>query len=434
MNIYDFILHKRRGGEHTEGELRELIRGFTDGSIPDYQMSAWTMAVCFSGMTETEAAALTLAMAESGDCVDLSRLGDVTVDKHSTGGVGDKTTVVVAPIVAAAGAVIAKMSGRGLGHTGGTVDKLESFPGFRTELGGREFFEQARRIGIVVTGQSGNMVPADKKLYALRDVTATVDSIPLIASSIMSKKLAAGAKSIVLDVKFGSGAFFSSEASARDAALLMVRIGQASGRRVSAVLSDMDAPLGYAIGNALEIKEALRLLRGEQDVADLREVSLTLAAEMLSLGLGVSADEGRERAERALTCGAAYDKLREWIAVQGGDLAYVECPELLKSAPLCREIAAAEDGYIASMNASEIGMSALLLGAGRRTKADRIDHGAGIVLCRKPGDRVSRGERIATLYADSEARLSDAAARFERAVTYGAQPRPGRRLIAGIIR
>lgn len=434
MNLYDFILHKKQGGAHSEAELREMIRGFSEGRIPDYQVSAWAMAVCLRGMTEEEATALTLAMVDSGDRIDLSPLGEATVDKHSTGGVGDKTTLVVAPIVAAAGAVIAKMSGRGLGHTGGTVDKLESFVGFRTELDADAFLAQARRVGIVVVGQSGNLTPADKKLYALRDVTATVDSVPLIASSIMSKKLAAGARSIVLDVKYGSGAFFADEDAAAEAAALMVRIGKASGRRVSAVLSDMDAPLGYAIGNALEVREAIQLLAGREDVRDLREVSLTLAAELLSLGLGITPLEGRLRAEAVLSSGAAYAKLREWIEAQGGDVAYVDHPERLAVSPCRREILAAEDGYLAAMNAAEIGMSALMLGAGRRTKSDTIDHGAGIVLSRKTGDRVSRGEKIAELYANSEERLAAAAERFAAAVTYTKAPPPERKMIARIMR
>ncbi len=434
MNLYDFILHKKRGGEHSAAEIREMIRGFTDGDIPDYQIAAWAMAVCFRGMTEEEATALTLAMADSGDCVDLSSLGEATVDKHSTGGVGDKTTLVVAPIAAAAGAVIAKMSGRGLGHTGGTVDKLESFPGFRTELDAEAFLRQARRLGIVVVGQSGNLTPADKKLYALRDVTATVDSLPLIASSIMSKKLAAGARSIVLDVKFGSGAFFPTEDTAAEAAGLMVRIGQAAGRRVSAVLSDMDAPLGYAIGNALEVREAIDLLAGRADIRDLREVCLTLAAELLSLGLGTSPEDGRRRAEEVLASGAAYEKLREWIAAQGGDAAYVDHPERLAVSRCRRKVFAPEAGYLAATDAAEIGMSALMLGAGRRTKSDAIDHGAGILLLHKPGDRVSRGEAVAELYADSEEKLDAAGERFSAALTYTRTPPPARKLIARVVR
>ncbi len=434
MNLYEFILRKKRGGEHSEDDIREMIGAFTRGEIPDYQVSAWAMAVCFRGMTEREATVLTLAMAESGDTVDLSALGETTVDKHSTGGVGDKTTLLVAPIAAAAGVTVAKMSGRGLGHTGGTVDKLESFRGFRTELSGNEFLHLAREHGIVVVGQSGNLTPADKRLYALRDVTATVDSVPLIASSIMSKKLASGAKSIVLDVKFGSGAFFPTEEAAAEAAALMVKIGRGAGRRVSAVLSDMDAPLGKAIGNAIEVREAIGLLSGKASASDLCEISLTLSAELISLGLGISYKEGRARAEEALASGAAFSKFRTWIGAQGGDVAAVDDPSLLPTAPLSRTVFADESGYLTKMNAAELGMSALLLGAGRETKESAIDHGAGIFLLKKPGDRVLAGEPIAKVYAASEERLAAGAARFSAAVTYGSEPPAPRPLVARVLR
>jgi pyrimidine-nucleoside phosphorylase len=432
FQMYDFILKKRRGGEHTQQELFEMIRGYTAGEIPDYQVSAWAMAVCFQGMTDREAASLTRAMAESGDMIDLSPLGTRTVDKHSTGGVGDKTTPVVIPIVAACGARVAKMSGRGLGHTGGTVDKLEAIPGYRTEMGREELLRQAERVGAAVVGQSANLTPADKKLYALRDVTATVDSIPLIAASIMSKKLAAGARNIVLDVKYGSGAFFSDESSAAEAASLMVRIGQENGRRMSAVLSDMDTPLGYAIGNALEIREAASLLSGA-DIPDLCEVSLTLATEMLSLALCVPEAEARQRAEDALFSGAAFHKLLEWVEAQGGDPSYLTDLGKLPVAAASQTVCADRDGFVSAMESSEIGMSALLLGAGRRCKEDRIDPGAGILLRKKTGDAVRRGDVLAELYGSDKEQIAIAAARFSSAVTIGPEPKK-RPLIGRIIR
>ncbi|MBQ7090689.1 MAG: thymidine phosphorylase, partial [Clostridia bacterium] len=319
MRAVDLIEKKKRNEALSEAELRFLIEGYTKGEIADYQMSAWAMAVCFRGMTREETAALTAAMAESGDQVDLSALGDATVDKHSTGGVGDKTSLIVAPLVASLGGKVAKMSGRGLGHTGGTVDKLESIPGYQTTLSAADFMAQAQRVGIVVAGQSGNLAPADKKLYALRDVTATVDSVPLIASSIMSKKLAAGARSIVLDVKTGSGAFMKTAEDSIQLAEEMVRIGTACGRRVSALITNMDLPLGQAIGNAAEVEEAIAVLRGKGP-ADLREVCLALASEMLILCRGWSKQEAMEKATAALDSGLAYQKFEEWITAQGGDL------------------------------------------------------------------------------------------------------------------
>lgn len=395
MRAVDLIEKKKRGGELTEQELRFLIEGYTHDQIPDYQMAAWAMAVCFRGMTHGETAALTLAMAESGDQVDLSAFGSKTVDKHSTGGVGDKTSLIVTPIVAALGGVVAKMSGRGLGHTGGTVDKLESIPGYRTELSAEKFMEQAQKVGLVVAGQSGNLAPADKKLYALRDVTATVDSVPLIASSIMSKKLAAGAKSIVLDVKTGSGAFMKTPEAAAELAQEMVEIGCACGRNVSALITNMDLPLGHAVGNALEVEEALEVLCG-RGPADLREVCLSLAAEMLALCHGWSVEDARRQAEAALQNGKAYAKMQEWIAAQGGDLdAFLE--DRKKEVP-SHTVFAPKDGCIAQMDAEKIGIAAMLLGAGRATKQDTIDFDAGITILKKTGERVRSGEPIAVLY------------------------------------
>ena len=398
MRAVDLIEKKKRGEALSAEELRFLIEGYTNGEIPDYQMSAWAMAVCFQGMSREETAALTAAMAESGDQVDLSVLGKATVDKHSTGGVGDKPSLIVAPLVAALGGKVAKMSGRGLGHTGGTVDKLESIPGYQTTLSAADFMAQAQRVGIVVAGQSGNLAPADKKLYALRDVTATVDSIPLIASSIMSKKLAAGAKSIVLDVKTGSGAFMKTAEDSIRLAEEMVRIGTACGRRVSALITNMDLPLGQVIGNAAEVEEAIAVLKGKGP-ADLREVCLALASEMLSLCNGWSAEEAMEKATAALDSGIAYQKFEEWITAQGGDLAAFGAERAVKTYTVC----APESGYIQQMDAERIGIAAMLLGAGRATKEDTIDFAAGITMLKKTGDAVEQGEPIATLYTATAA-------------------------------
>jgi len=433
MRALDLIDKKKRGGELSADEIDFLIRGYTAGEIPDYQMSAFAMAVYFRSMTPAETAALTDAMAKSGDTVDLSALGDATVDKHSTGGVGDKTTLIVAPLAAALGCRVAKMSGRGLGHTGGTVDKLESVPGYRTVLSPADFLAQVEKIGVAVIGQSGNLAPADKKLYALRDVTATVDSLPLIASSIMSKKLAAGSRSIVLDVKIGSGAFMKTDADAEALAREMVKIGTACGRRMTAVLTDMDIPLGYSIGNAMEVAEAAEVLRGGGP-ADLREVSLTLAAEMASLALHISPEEGRARAEAALSDGSALAKAKQWIAAQGGEPAVLDNPALLPSAPITHEVIAQADGYIARMDTEAIGTAAMLLGAGRAAKEDAIDPAAGIRLLKKTGERVTQGDVLAVLYTSEYGRIASAEEKFRGALTLSAEPPQRRPLIAGIVR
>jgi len=433
MRTVDLIEKKKRGGELNKEELQFLIRGYTEGSIPDYQMSAFAMAVCFRSMTPAETAALTEAMALSGDTVDLSAFGDTTVDKHSTGGVGDKTTPIVAPLAAALGCRVAKMSGRGLGHTGGTVDKLESIAGYRTTLSREAFLSQVEKIGVAVIGQSGSLAPADKKLYALRDVTATVDSVPLIASSIMSKKLAAGSHSIVLDVKIGSGAFMKTEEDAARLAREMVDIGVACGRRMTAVLTDMDIPLGSAVGNALEIAEAMEVLRGSGP-ADLREVSLTLAAEMAALSLEITPEEGRARAEGALRDGSAWEKAKEWIAAQDGDVRMIENPSLLPAAPLIRPVSAERDGYITRMNTEAIGESAMLLGAGRADKDDVIDHSAGLQLLKKTGDFVRKGEPIAILHTADEAKFAAGAKRMQDAVILGENAPEKRPLVAQIVR
>ena len=385
MRMYDIITKKKHGEELTDAEINFFIDGYTKGEIPDYQASSLTMAICLKGMTERETAALTIAMAHSGDTVDLSEFGELSVDKHSTGGVGDKTTLIVAPIVASLGAKVAKMSGRGLGHTGGTVDKLESFPGYDVALDAEKFRRQVREIGIAVIGQSGNLAPADKKLYALRDVTATVDSIPLITSSIMSKKLAAGTHSIVLDVKCGSGAFMSTPEAARELAEGMVKIGKAAGRRVSALITNMDRPLGHAVGNILEVKEALSVLAGNGPL-DLTEVCYALAREMAVLALKLTPKEAGAAVENAIKSGRALEKFKEWIAMQGGDTKYIEHVELFPNTRYTLDVISQNGGYITKMNTERIGAVAVMLGAGRATKSDAIDYAAGLMIHKKTGD------------------------------------------------
>ncbi len=428
MDMMEIIRKKKHGAALSRCEIEYMISAFTAGEIPDYQMSAFCMAVYFNGMNDEETAALTDAMARSGDTLDLSRFGTRSVDKHSTGGVGDKTSLIVGPIVASCGGVFAKMSGRGLGHTGGTVDKLEAIAGYRTSLSSEGFFAQAERTGIALIGQTGNLTPADKKLYALRDVTETVDSIPLIVSSIMSKKIAAGAHNIVLDVKCGSGAFMKDEESARTLAQKMVDIGKVCGRNMAAVITDMDVPLGYTVGNALEVREAVDLLRGK-DVPDLREICLTLSAELISMFGGTSAEEARKTAENALTSGAAYEKLREWVSAQGGD---IEAP--LPEAKIKREICAEKTGYISHMDAEKIGRAACELGAGRKTKEDVIDFAAGLVLCKKTGDFVRAGEVLAVLHTSCEEKLSAAEEIFRSALEFSAEKSGKKKLIIDIAR
>lgn len=421
MRMYDLIEKKKHGEELSTEEIREMITSYTAGDIPDYQMSAMTMAVYFRGMSDREIFDLTEAMATSGDTVDLSAFGDRSVDKHSTGGVGDKTTLIVTPIVAACGGAVAKMSGRGLGHTGGTVDKLESFPGFRTSLEPAKFIAQVERCGLAVIGQSADLAPADKKLYALRDVTATVDSIPLIASSIMSKKLAAGTHSIVLDVKCGSGAFMRGIDNAVTLAETMVRIGKAHGRNTAAVISNMDRPLGHAIGNASEVCEAMEVLRGAGP-DDLREICLTLAAKMVALSCGLTDEQAKETVAETLKSGKALAKFREWIGEQGGDVAYVDDPSLFGEAAYTAEVLAPVDGYILACNAEQIGTAAMVLGAGRQTKDSVIDPRAGIYLLKKPADEVRKGDVIARLYTEKADTLPHAEALTLGAVTFTDQP------------
>lgn len=407
MRMYDIITEKKHGRALSDEEIRFFVDGFTRREIPDYQASALLMAICLRGMDDHETFVLTDAIAKSGECVDLSSLGERTVDKHSTGGVGDKMTPIVAPIAAAAGAVVAKMSGRGLGHTGGTVDKLESFCGYRTSLSTEEFFDVVRKCGIAVVGQSGDLAPADKKLYALRDVTATVDSIPLIASSIMGKKLAAGSKSIVLDVKCGSGSFMKTPEDASRLAEKMVAIGKRAGRRVAALITDMNSPLGHAVGNALEIREALDVLRGGGP-EDLRTVAIALSSAMVHLALGLSREAAEKLCKEVLSDGRAFAKCREWIAAQGGAPSFCDHPERLPRATFALPVLAEREGYLSHTNAEGIGIASVTLGAGRRTKEDVISYGAGILLCKKTGDRVTRGDCLATLYTDNKESFAEA--------------------------
>ncbi len=433
MTMYDLIQKKKAKNALTREEIAFFVQGFTKGAIPDYQASALLMAICFSGMTEEETAHLTEEMMHSGDILDLSPLGERTVDKHSTGGVGDKTTLILAPIVASCGAVVAKMSGRALGHTGGTVDKMESIPGMQVSLPSETFFRIAKEKGICVVGQSGNFAPADKKIYALRDVTATVDSIPLIASSIMSKKLASGAKNIVLDVKYGSGAFMKTPEDAVKLSEAMVSIGKKLGRNVIALVTDMNSPLGDYIGNALEVKEAVLTLQGKGDAA-LTQLCLTLSSYMLSLAKSVSVEEGRKMAEEALYSGKAFEKMKEWVKAQGGSVAALEDVSLLPETAFSRDVFSPEEGYLYEMSTEEIGFVAGFLGAGRKTKEDVLDYGAGIVLHKKRGEWVKKGEVLATFYASDQKFFSFAEQRFLSALKFSEIPPKDERLIYRIIK
>ena len=434
MRMYDLIEKKKLGMELTTDEIRFMIDGFTDGSIPDYQMSAMLMAIYFNGMENEELAAFTLAMRDSGDLVDLSPIEGIKVDKHSTGGVGDKTTLSVGPIVAACGVPVAKMSGRGLGFTGGTLDKLESISGFRIDLSAEEFFETVKKTGISVIGQTGNLAPADKLLYALRDVTATVDSIPLIAASVMSKKLAAGSDKIVLDVTTGSGAFMKNTRDAKKLAKHMVAIGNHAGKETVAILTGMEEPLGFAIGNNMEVKEAIEVLKGDGP-EDVKEVSVALAGMMLSLGLeNVSHSQGKRMAKKALSSGQAFEKFKEMVQAQGGDIRYVEHPEFFERDAFEGEVLAAEDGFLSGMDTEKIGVAAGLLGAGRETKDSVIDMSAGIYLKKKIGDIVKKGEPIASCYAGTKEKLNRGMAMFESSIRYSKEAPRIPKLIVDIIR
>ncbi len=402
MRMVDLIERKRDGYSLTTEEVRFIINGYTNGDIPDYQMSAFTMAVFFQGMTEQERADLTMAMAESGDTIDLSAIEGTKVDKHSTGGVGDTTTLVLAPLVAACGVPVAKMSGRGLGHTGGTIDKLESVPGFHVELTNKEFIELVNKNKVAVIGQSGNLTPADKKLYALRDVTATVNSIPLIASSIMSKKIAAGADAIVLDVKTGSGAFMKDFEDAKELAKAMVSIGNNVGRHTLAIISDMSQPLGYAIGNALEVQEAIDTLKGKGP-SDLEELCLALGSQMVLLAKKAnSLEEAKQQLQQAISSGKALKALKTFLEAQGGDPTVVDDYSKLPQAKYKIELESKEDGYVSEITADSIGTAAMLLGAGRATKESTIDLAVGLLLRKKIGDSVKKGESLVTIYSNQE--------------------------------
>ena len=406
MRIYDIIDKKRHGGELSREEIDFFVGGYMSGEIADYQASSLLMAICINSMSKSETLYLTDAMIKSGDELDLSELGPYTVDKHSTGGIGDKTTLIVAPIVASLGATVAKMSGRGLGFTGGTIDKLESV-GVKTEISPSEFLAQAKKEGISVIGQSLLLCPADKKLYALRDVTATVESIPLIASSIMSKKIASGSKSIVLDVKVGSGAFMKTVESAEELARAMIDIGKAYDRRVLCIISDMNVPLGTAVGNSLEIWEAAEVLsqRGEKNLYNLcKEVS----AAMVSLSKGVSIEDAKEMVEEAVSSGRALEKFKEWLVAQGGDVSLIRDFDKLLCAKYKYEIKAEESGYISRLDAEKIGIASMSLGAGRVKKEDTIDPLAGIILSKTYGDYLNEGDKIATLYANDTSLFASA--------------------------
>lgn len=433
MRAVELIHKKREGQALTQEEIRDLIRGYTDGSVPDYQMSAFAMAVYFRGMTEEETVFLTDAMMHSGDTVDLSMFGDKSVDKHSTGGVGDKTSLVVAPIVASLGGKMAKMSGRGLGHTGGTVDKLESIPGFRITLSPEEFISQVEEIGLALIGQSGNLTPADKKLYALRDVTDTVDSLPLIASSIMSKKLAAGAKSIVLDVKVGSGAFLKNETEGRILAKQMVAIGKACGRNVTAILTNMDVPLGYYVGNALEIVEALEVLKGRGS-ADLTEICVALASNLVSMCRNISLSEAEELVHECIASGKALRTMRSWIRAQGGNAEVLDDYSLLPQARTQCEVRAPRSGYIEKMDTRLVGESSAILGAGRAKKDDPIDYAAGIVLKKKTGDYVHEGETLAVLHTNNPDSIDAAKQMLLQCLQWGESPAAEEKLIYDIVK
>ena len=416
--MYDIILKKRANLPLSDKEIRFVIDGYVNGEIPDYQVSALLMTIVFNGMNARELGTLTLAMAQSGNMVDLSNIDGITVDKHSTGGVGDKTTLIIAPLVAACGGKVAKMSGRGLGHTGGTIDKMESIPNLKVSLEKDAFINQVNKIGLAVIGQSEGLAPADKKLYALRDVTGTVDSIPLIASSVMSKKLASGAQAILLDVKVGSGAFMKNIEDARELAKAMVDIGKENGRSVKAILTDMDRPLGHDIGNALEIREVIDTLKGHGP-EDLTHECIIMAAHMLVLSHMCDYETALNRVQQALDSGTALERLRLMIEAQGGDSRVIDDESILTIGQFTYDVIAPQDGYIIHMNTEQCGIASVMLGAGRIIKDGPIDYSAGIVMHKKTGDAVSMGERISTLYASDESLFTNAAQTYLAAITIG---------------
>lgn len=416
--MYDIILKKRADLPLSDKEIRFVIDGYVKGDIPDYQVSALLMTIVFNGMNARELGTLTLAMAQSGNMVDLSNIDGITVDKHSTGGVGDKTTLIIAPLVAACGGKVAKMSGRGLGHTGGTIDKMESIPNLKVSLEQDAFINQVNKIGLAVIGQSEGLAPADKKLYALRDVTGTVDSIPLIASSVMSKKLASGAQAILLDVKVGSGAFMKNIEDASELAKAMVDIGKENGRSVKAILTDMDRPLGHAIGNALEIREVIDTLKGHGP-EDLTHECIIMAAHMLVLSHMCDYETALNRVQQALDSGVALERLRLMVDAQGGDSRVIDDESILTIGQFTYDVIAPQDGYITHMNTEQCGIASVMLGAGRTVKDGPIDYSAGIVMHKKTGDAVRMGERIATLYASDESLFTNAAQTYLAAITIG---------------
>lgn len=434
MNTSELIIKKRNGGELSEDELSYLISGYVAGSIPDYQMSALLMAIYFKGMTPAETLILTQEMIKSGDTLDLSAINGVKADKHSTGGVGDKTSLVLCPMLAAVGIKMAKMSGRGLGHTGGTIDKLESFSGLTTAIDGERFIKQANDIGFVIAGQTAHLVPADKKLYALRDVTGTVDIMPLIVSSIMSKKLASGADIIVLDVKSGSGAFMKTEESAFELARQMVELGKGFGKKTIALVSDMDEPLGFAVGNALELKEAVEVLNGGT-AGKLRELCLSLGScVVLEAGIADSWDEAWKMLEKTLDDGSALTKLADFVTAQGGDASEVYDLSKLPQAPFVTELLSNESGYISSIDADGIGRACICLGAGRLTKDSVIDPAVGIVLKKKVGDYVNKGESLAQIHAADMETAKTAETLVYDCYKYSHTAPEGRKIVKGIVR
>lgn len=434
MRSVDIIRKKRDGEELSKEEIEFMVQGFTRGDIPDYQMSAWMMAIVWRGMTERETVDLTLSMAHSGDTLDLSTVAPLVLDKHSTGGVGDKTTLVVAPLVASLGLPVGKMSGRGLGFSGGTLDKLESIPGFNVNWSRQQFMDRLKMHGIVVAGQSADLAPADGKMYALRDVTATVDSLPLIASSVMSKKIAAGATAIVLDVKTGKGAFMKTEQEAIALAEIMVKIGRGAGRRMTAVISDMEQPLGYAVGNALEVAEAIATLQG-RGPSDFMEHCLVIAAEMLLLvGTSPDAETGKTLLQEAIASGRAIAKFREWVRAQGGDDRVVEDVALMPQARLVQDLPSPQSGYVATLDAMKVGLATVALGAGRQKKGEEIDRAVGVVLKKKVGDRVEKGEPLLVIHANDESKLAEVRERLLSAYSWSDAPVQPAPLIRRIIR
>ncbi len=434
MRMYDIINRKKRGGHLTKEEIDFMVKGYTSGEIPDYQVSALMMAICFQGMDEEETLHLTLAMRDSGEVLDLSAIEGIKVDKHSTGGVGDKTSLVLTPMVAALGIPVAKMSGRGLGHTGGTIDKLECFPGFSTSLTKEQFFDNVNRIKVAIMGQTESLAPADKKLYALRDVTATVDQLSLIASSIMSKKLAANADAIVLDVKTGNGAFMKTKEEAFALAEEMVQIGKNAGKQMAAVVTDMDQPLGNAIGNSLEVKEAILSLNG-LGPKDFMEVVYALGVEMvLSSGKAGTPEEAKELLMRTIEEKTALDKFAEFVEVQGGDKRFVYQPELLPLASIQLQVMNTEEGYVSHILAEEIGLASLVLGGGRLTKESEIDLSVGILLHKKRGDMVRSQDALATIYANDMEKAKEAYGRIVRAYEISREPVEEVSMVKGVIR